>query len=423
MKKMMFLLMLFIAALSCALPAEEMTWQQSVDEALVNNPSLISARAKLDQTKANNWQTFAAALPQVSASASGSRSGNEPYGGPYTKADSYSYDLTAKQLVFDFFKTLQDMEGAGENAKAAEKNYIISSASVRYNLMQAYSGMMKAQQYVDITEAILKLRKQQMADIKQRYFAGREHKGSMMSVEASLAQADYDNKDAIRGLELARITMANALGRDKYDGLSVKIDFTASDDLTSEPDFNKLCETNPDILMLTAQKNSAANSAGSSISAFLPSVYISGSVGRSDDAYPLQNTNWSVGVSASLPLLDGGKLIAQSAAAQAALRQAEADLKGGRADTLLQLKNTWSGYKDASENLQVQKKSLDAYKERAMIADTQYTTGLITFNDWTIIQDGLVSAQKSYLNAQANLLISEAAWIQAKGGTLEDEKK
>jgi outer membrane protein TolC len=90
---------------------------------------------------------------------------------------------------------------------------------------------------------------------------------------------------------------------------------------------------------------------------------------------------------------------------------------------LLQLKNTWSGYKDASENLQVQKKSLDAYKERAMIADTQYTTGLITFNDWTIIQDGLVSAQKSYLNAQANLLISEAAWIQAKGGTLEDEKK
>ena len=60
---------------------------------------------------------------------------------------------------------------------------------------------------------------------------------------------------------------------------------------------------------------------------------------------------------------------------------------------------------------------------RAKIADAQYRNGLLTFDSWTIIQNGLVSSRKGYLAAQANLLINEAAWIQAKGGTLEDEKK
>ena len=71
----------------------------------------------------------------------------------------------------------------------------------------------------------------------------------------------------------------------------------------------------------------------------------------------------------------------------------------------------------------VQDKYLQATIERAKIADAQYETGLIVFNDWTIIQDSLVSSQKSFVAAEAQLLISEAAWIQAKGGTLEDDAK
>jgi outer membrane protein TolC len=427
-----FILAIILAA--APVLADDMTWQQAVDEALVNNPALASARARLDQAKANSWQAFAGALPQVNGSASGSRSANEPGAGSVayvnglpepavnTRSDTYSMGLTARQLVFDFLKTLQNMEGASETEKAAGMNYIIASAGVRYNLMQAYAGLMKAQESVSITGTILKLRKQQMADIRQRYLAGREHKGSMMSVEADLKQAQFDSDQSARGLELAKSTFASALGRDKTDGLSLKADFTASTKPDQEPEFDKLFEKNPNLLMLIAQKNAAANAAGAAVSAFLPSVYVNGSVSRSDDVVPPQNTNWSVGVSVSMPILDGGMLTAQSLAADAALKAAEADLKSGRLSTMLELKNAWNGFKDAAGGLEVQKSSLDAYQERAKIADVQYTTGLITFDDWTIIQNGLVGAQKSYLEAQANLLVSEAAWIQAKGGTLEDEK-
>ena len=60
-----------------------------------------------------------------------------------------------------------------------------------------------------------------------------------------------------------------------------------------------------------------------------------------------------------------------------------------------------------------------ADEERAKITRAQYATGLATFNDWIIIEDNLVRSQKAYLDAQASLLLAEAYWIQAIGGTLE----
>jgi len=83
------------------------------------------------------------------------------------------------------------------------------------------------------------------------------------------------------------------------------------------------------------------------------------------------------------------------------------------------LEEAWKNFRDASEKVDVQKKFLDAAAERARIADAQYSAGLVSFNDWTIIEDNFVSAKKSFLNARSNLLTAEAAWVQAKGGTLE----
>ena len=71
------------------------------------------------------------------------------------------------------------------------------------------------------------------------------------------------------------------------------------------------------------------------------------------------------------------------------------------------------------ESLKVQKEMLVAAQERADIAETQYSTGFIAFDNWIIIENDLVKAKKTYLESQANALYAEAEWIQAKGETLE----
>ena len=73
---------------------------------------------------------------------------------------------------------------------------------------------------------------------------------------------------------------------------------------------------------------------------------------------------------------------------------------------------------DAIDKVEVQQKFLQAAIERAKIAQAQYSAGLISFDNWTIIEDDIVSAKKSFLDTQADALVAEADWIQAKGGTL-----
>lgn len=420
--KNFYLLIAGFLIFTAAVFAEDITWRQCVDEALLKNPGLIAAKASLERTKANSWAVFGGALPQVSISGNYGKTGNEPFGGPYGSSESYSVNLRASQMLFDGMETFQKMLKAGEDVKAAEMSYKESSASVRYKLMQSYSGLMKAQELVKISGEILALRKKQIADIKLRYQAGREHRGSFLSVEADLLQAESENRQAREALELAKKSLANMLGRDSGETFSLRTDFTAATDASAAPDFEKLVEENPGLLALAAQKNAAANSAGASISAFFPSISVSAGAGRSAGSLPLQDTNWSIGLSASMAVFDSGLLIAQSSAAQSSLKQAEAALNEGRLDAALELKQAWLDYKNAAENLSVQKKYLEANNERAKISDAQYRNGLLTFDNWTIIQNSLVSSRKNYLNAQANLLINEAAWIQAKGGTLEDEK-
>ncbi len=76
---------------------------------------------------------------------------------------------------------------------------------------------------------------------------------------------------------------------------------------------------------------------------------------------------------------------------------------------------------DAADNWQVKQKYLAANEQRALIAYAQYSTGLIDFDSWTIIEDNLVNTRKDYLNTRANLLLAEARWFQAKGGTLDEK--
>jgi outer membrane protein TolC len=101
------------------------------------------------------------------------------------------------------------------------------------------------------------------------------------------------------------------------------------------------------------------------------------------------------------------------------LSQAQADERSNRDGVTLTLEQSWTNWQNAIDTASVQKEALQAAEEREKIARVEYTNGLITFDNWTIIEDALVQAQKTLLAAQANAFIAEAQWIQAQGGTLE----
>jgi outer membrane protein TolC len=187
------------------------------------------------------------------------------------------------------------------------------------------------------------------------------------------------------------------------------------------PDFEKLGDTNPLLSQLIAQKEAAKFGVKSAYAQLFPQVYASGSMGNTSTQWFPDKNEWSVGTTIKVPIFDGGNTIATISKAKATLGQAQADERSGRDGVILTLSDTWTQLQNSVDMVEVQRKFVEATKERSRIAEAEYSIGLLSFDNWIIIEDDYVSAKKSFLAAQTAALLAEANWVQAKGGTLDHD--
>ena len=398
---------------------EILTWEECVRRAKAEHPDLISAAEKVKQTKADRDIAISAILPQLDSELS---AGKSKAAGKKAK-ETYSYSVSGRQLVFDGFKSASGISGSLKTVTAQEYDYAVVSSNIRLNLKSAFAELLKAQELISLTEDIAGRRSQNLRLVTLRYEAGREHKGSLLTAKADMAQAEFEVSQAKRSSSLARRQLLKEMGINKMEPVEVSGDFSIRNSYDDKPDFEYLADTTPFLRELIAKKEAARYDFQSAQSDFFPEVYLNASAGRTSADWPPEGDDWSAGGSVSFPLFEGGSRIAEVSKAKSKLRQAEADERSGRDSVLVTLEKTWKDLKDAIANVSVKEKFMEAAKERAKIASAQYETGLASFNDWVIIEDNLVNARKAYLNAQKDMLVSEAYWIQAIGGTLAYEEE
>jgi outer membrane protein TolC len=418
--KIIIALVLFGNVIMLSAQAEEaLTWQECLVETKRNHPDLISAQEKLNQAKADKAINRSSILPQVSTEASEKTSKK----GSADEADTYSYSITGKQLIFDGFKTINAINAASEKIKSAQYEYEAISSDVRLDLKTAFIELLKAQELVDITKEIASRRRKNVELVNLRYEAGREHKGSLLNAQANLAQAEFEVSQAKRNIELKQRQLIKELGRENFSPIKVKGQLEVELKEQTKPNLEFLAESNPLLQEFITKKEIARFNLKSQQAEFFPEINVNASAGKSDSQWPPEEDQWSAGISVSFPIFEGGSRLAEVSKAKAELNQAQADQISKRDIVVFALEQAWKEWQDAIDKVTVEQQFLNAAEERARIAQSQYSTGLVSFDDWSIIEDNLVSAKKSLLTAKADALIAEASWIQAKGGTLNYVKK
>lgn len=411
---------------------EALDWLSCVNEAKKNHPDLVSASEKVKQAKATKEITRSAFLPLLGFDASEVTTKNASFGASGSSVElvstgsnrktAYQYEGTAQQLLFDSFRTAYDLSSNERTVVAQKYNYDVTSSNVRLRLRTAYVQLLTAQEYLNIVREIEARRKTTSELVKLRYEGGREHKGSLMTSESNLAQAIYEVAQATRNIYLYQRQLTKELGRSKFSPMTVSGELDVKEADRPLPDLEMMAETNPFLRQLIAQKEAAKFSLKSAYSQLFPTVYANASVGNTGTQWFPDKNEYSIGTSVTMPLFDGSKY-AGIDRAKGVLGQAVADEKSGKDGVIYTLANMWSRLQDAIDNVAVQKKSLDAARERARIASAEYSIGLLSYDNWIIIEDNFVSAKKSYINARLAAMAAEANWVQAKGGTLDYDQK
>jgi outer membrane protein TolC len=417
--RILILLLLILSSPICGARAEEiLTWEACIKEAAKNHPDLIAAQEQVKESEASKKITASTLYPQVDATLSGSSARNDT-GISHSSGDSYSYGATGSQLIFDGMQTVNNVKSASENIKAAKQNFRFTSATVRYRLRSAFISLLKTQEMLNITQEIYDIRRGNLELIALRYESGLENRGALLTAEANLAQAKYEISQAKRQVEVAQRNLTKEMGRSQLIPMQVKGDFDVADNARAKPDFESLAVKNPSLQQILAQKNAAEFSLKSTYGAYAPTLSGNAGAGKTDSHWSPKQDEWNMGLTLSLPIFEGGLRNAQVSQAKALLNQLKENERSTRDGIVLTLEQSWAALQDAMDNVGVQKDVLMATVERSRISQAQYSLGFISFDNWTIIEDNLVNAKRTYLNAQAAALLAEANWIQAKGETLE----
>jgi outer membrane protein TolC len=395
-----------------------LTWDACAKEALAHNPDLQKAADNLQSAKYGKKGAVSPFLPSLSADASTNRSGNEgSVAGILKNGDSnptYQMGLNASINLFNGFKDKASFDLASIAEQQAGVQYQQARATLSNSLRNAFNNLLYSQQQVTLLQEIADREKENVRMVELNYQGGQENKGSLLNEQATSADADIQVTQAKRSLWLAQSQLDVVLGRSELDTPVVAgtFDTTTPD---AAPDFKALCHSTFSYLLAVLQLRTAQAQVVSARGSFFPSLNANGSMSRSGSDWVPNQPSWGAGLSLSFPLFEGGQRVFSFESAKASRDAAKVALTSAELNAALSLENAYWAFRDATEATLVQNKYLEAAKLQEEVANAQYANGLLTYQDWNLVENSLITRQKSNLQTLLAAKTAEASWIQTLG--------
>lgn len=400
-------------------PSEILTWNHVVEEALKNHPDLKEAQANVQSLARSRDSAIGSYLPSVSGEFDRSRF--RTAGGTAPK-NSMDMGIQASQPIFTGFQILGDFLQAKRNLAAEEYAYLNTSADVRLRLRSVYVDLLRLEKLLEVSKQISERRQQNAELIRLRYEAGREHVGSLLRSEAIARQAGFEVDQTTRSIETTSLRLGRELGGDFFTRTRVAGDLSTMipEAPKINPKFSELAEQTPSVRQLIKLAESKKAAVLSAQSAIWPQVNGTYDYGYSGDRSSNLDKHYEVGMSVSAPFFEGGKNVQAIRKATSDYEAARETAKSARDETLVKQSEAWAAFRNALDLVEVRKKFLTAAEERSEIIRSQYTSGLVNFQDFDLAEQDLADSQKAHVEALANALTQEANWEFEKGGTLEE---
>lgn len=405
-----------------ALRAETLTWKQCLDEARRTNPALMRDRAAFSSAQASLEAQRSPFLPTLSGELSANRAnvptslsavGTVRGGGA---ENQFVNSLSASQNFFNGGADVARWREARATRDGARWQWLDTQAQVAGSLKQAFNALLYAQEAVTLLEDIAARRRVNTEMVGLRFSVGRENKGSYLRTSADETSARFEADQARRALRTAASQLARELGRSPGEPLRVEGDWTlAVSSQSASPDFDRLLAQMPSLRRTASESDRAAQSLLRTRADFLPSLDGRATGYRSGTTWPPSTERWSIGATLSLPFFNGGSTWFNTKAAVQKVEEARQELRRDELSRRSDLEQAWAAVLDASQRVGVAQQYLEAAEVRADIARGQYTNGMITYQDWDLIESELISRRKARLDTQRSARDAEAAWERAAG--------
>ena len=417
-----------LACLPCLGWSAQLTWNDVVNMALKENTSLAQANQQYLAAQENVQVARRGYLPSIRASVSATRIGSRGGGGIVSNgvilnsssssvSSNYLGALTLNQNIFNGLEDVSKVDQAEWRVKDLFWNRERVKSDLSFNLKQAFANLVYAQEYLNLTDDIIERRESNYKLVSIRYDNGRENKGSVLLSEAYFEQAKLDNIAAQDALRVARSTLLSYLNREGFDDYEATGELPMANIAIKENEIINLATETPDYNRAVTTEKIAAKEITIARSNFLPSLDLVGNVTRQDQTFfpTRDNERWSMALTLSIPIFDGFADYSATKSAIFSKYAAEESKRTTFLNLVPQIKQAQTLAKQSDIKLSVDTKFKNASATRAEISRLKYNNGLLSFEDWDIIENELITRQITYLQSKRDRVIRYANFEKVTG--------
>ena len=407
-----------LCLLSRAQSADTLSLESYVNLAKKQNPQIRISGAAVSSSLASQKASRSRLLPQVNGQAQAGRSMSQlspPFSGNYYN-NNYSAGISGQQLLFDFGKSYystrassQIVNASREDAKDALQNVILNAKTAYYNY--CLSKML----YAVALEA-LSQSQAHLASAKALFEIGKQAKYTVTQAEVDVANASVTVITTKNGVKLAKVQMDVAAGSTLGDEpvLTDSLDMIEPD-VTREQALSRALESRPELVSLRAHLESARLQLRSAKTALLPDLNASAGVGLQSDDASNWRQDWSIGLNLSVPIFEGGALVAAVDQAKAAVDQATAQLDASVQIVTSEIDQNYYGKMEAGERITATQKLITAAQEGLQLAQERFAAGAGATLEVTDAEAAVANAKSSHAQALFDYRTGHAKLLAAIG--------
>lgn len=419
----LFILFFIILTAFSAGSTEVLTWDDCVREAAKKNPDILAATSTLQSSEYKSKAAYSGFWPQIAGTLNtNTGSGSTlsavspaPSGASSSGSNNfYSAAVAVEQNIYRGFYDKGLVDQGAANKVVSSTGLENTAVQISYDLKIAFSSLIYAQDYHKLAGNIINRRQENLNLVELRFEGGMENLGSALLSKAFLNQARYDQTQAGHSIEVSRQQLAKVLGKDYSEDIRIagKIPISRP---AANINFLDIALKTPEYRQAVAKERAAKAGVTMAKSEFQPSVNAFATASRQGTTWFPNGDKQSLGLNASLPIFNGGNNYFNFKSSQSDLATAKYNRESIEKKLLPTLRKTYTAYLDAYEKLEVDRDFLDAATVRAEIARGKYNNGLLSFEDWDIIENDLITKQKTVVQSERDLYFAEAAWQQAQG--------
>jgi multidrug efflux system outer membrane protein len=435
--------------------AAELPWQQFVQDeqlrqliqiALDNNRDLRVAVQNIEQARAQYQIRRADQVPNLGATASGTRSAPNPYAalGGGSVSSSYSIGIGVSAWELDFFGRVAALKDVAlADYLATEEARKTAQISLIASVMSTWLQLKTDTELLALAERTLATRDQSLRLTKLRFDNGASSALDMRQAESLSASARATRAQQMR-LRAQDINLLSLLaGAPVPDALVPAVPTVnladAPNDLTKPtaaveptaplPGFaevpaglpSDLLLRRPDIRAAEQQLIGANANIGAARANFFPRISLTGSLGRvSSDLDGLFGSGgskaWSFGPSITLPLFDMGRNQAGLDSAKAGREIAVAQYEKAIQTAFREVADGLAGRATLADELTALNAQAVAERDRFRLADLRYRNGIASYLDLLDAQRSLFSVEQALAQTQLAQRANEVQLYKALGG-------